>query len=459
MALREDIEEANASLDIGRTPAQAHADILREEYAIAHDFARATTPAERSRAFAILFVSLVCMGAGQTVLFNILPPLSRQLGLSAVQTTSIFSVSAAVWVVTAPYWGRMSDHWGRKPVMLMGLLAFALSFALFASVMLGGLHKWIPAALVFPLLIVTRSLYGTLGSGTSPAAQAYVADRTTPKERLQGVATIGSAFGLGTTVGPGIASLFVVIGLLAPFYFISATAVASAAMIWFLLPERSPPKQHVRVKSTLKWYDTRILPFVLFSVGLSTASTVPMQTMGFFFMDVLKIKADVAAQFNLVGQMASSMSALFAQLVVVQRFSMSARRLTYLGLLAAFLSCAIFLVIGHFGPLVFAMALSGLGFGMARPGFTAGASLSVAPHEQGAVAGILGGASATGFIAGPLIGWMYEGSPYLPYAFAATLVIALALYMRLSPTLHHAGDVPPEIDAVEEAVETQIAEG
>ncbi|MBV9043925.1 MAG: hypothetical protein JO294_02275, partial [Alphaproteobacteria bacterium] len=48
-----------------------------------------TTREERRRAFAILFVSLLCMGAGQTVLFNILPPLSRQLHMSAVEVTTV----------------------------------------------------------------------------------------------------------------------------------------------------------------------------------------------------------------------------------------------------------------------------------------------------------------------------------------------------------------------------------
>ena len=434
-----------------------HAAILREEIEIAHDFARVTTPAERRRAFGILFISLVCMGAGQTVLFNVLPPLSRQLGLSPVQTTSVFAVSAAVWVVTSTYWGRKSDQWGRKPVMLLGLLAFAASFALFAGVMLGGLRHWLPAFAVFPLMVVTRSLYGLLGSGTQPASQANVADRTTPAERLQGVATIGSAFGLGTAVGPAIASLFAVIGLLAPFFFISVLALASAATIWFLLPERTPPKAREPVKSNLKWYDRRILPFVIFAIGLSTASTVPIQTMGFFFMDVLQVKPEAAAQFNMIGQMASSMAALFAQLVLIQRVHISARAMTNWGLGAAFACCLIFLLSGQFGPLVFALALSGLGFGLARPGFTSGASLSVAPHEQGAVAGIIGGASAMGFIAGPLIGWMYEWSPYIPYVFAAVLLVGLYIYMWLSPTLRNAGIVEPDTEVVEEAAETPVA--
>ncbi len=437
--------------------AERHAQTLREEIAIAHDFARLTTPAERRRAFGILFVSLVCMGAGQTVLFNILPPLSRQLGLSAVQTTSVFAVSAAVWVVTSTYWGKKSDHWGRKPVMLLGLLAFAASFALFASVMLGGLQHWIPAFAIFPLMVATRSIYGLLGSGTQPASQAYVADRTTPAERMQGVATVGSAFGLGTAVGPAIASLFAVIGLLAPFYFISVLALASAATIWFLLPERTPPKAREPLKSNLKWYDRRILPFVIFAIGLSTASTVPIQTMGFFFMDVLHVKPEAAAQFNMIGQMSSSMAALFAQLVLIQRVHISARAMTNWGLGAALGCSAIFLLSGQFGPLVVGLALSGLGFGMARPGFTSGASLSVAPHEQGAVAGIIGGASAMGFIAGPLIGYMYEWSPFIPYIFMGVLLVGLVVYLWLSPTLRNAGIIETDPEVLEESAETPVA--
>jgi MFS family permease len=126
---------------------------------------------------------------------------------------------------------------------------------------------------------------------------------------------------------------------------------------------------------------------------------------------------------------------------------------------AAFLSFVIFLLTAQFGALVFALALSGLGFGMARPGFVSGASLSVAPHEQGAVAGIIGGASATGFIFGPVIGWMYEKSPFVPYWFGLAMMVLLFVYMWISPTLRNAGDVPPEAEAAEEAAETPMANG
>jgi MFS family permease len=200
-----------------------------------------------------------------------------------------------------------------------------------------------------------------------------------------------------------------------------------------------------------------VLPFVIFAIGLSTASTVPIQTMGFFFMDVLHVRPENAAHYNMVGQLATSLAALFAQLVVVQYVRMSSRAMTNIGLGAALLSCAAFLLFGNFMVLAVGLAFSGLGFGLARPGFTTGASLSVAPHEQGAVAGVIGGASAMGFIAGPLIGWMYEWSPYVPYVFAAVLLVGLFVYQWLSPTLRNAGIIPPDIEIVEEDLETPVA--
>jgi MFS family permease len=420
-------------------------------------FARVTTPAERKRAFFILFVSLVCMGAGQTVLYAILPPAARELHLSALQMTSVVSVSALIWVFSSTYWGLKSDRWGRKPVMLMGLVAFGVSFTLLAGVLELGLRHLIPVVFVFPVMVAMRSIYGTFGSGTSPAAQAYVADRTTKDERLAGIATINAAFSLGTAIGPGIVVLSA-IDLLAPFYFVSILALGSAALIWFLLPERTAPKSHARqFKSSLRWYDRRILPFVLFTVGLSLVGTIPVQTMGFFFIDVLHIAAKDSTQFTMVGQIASAMSALVAQLLVVQQLDLSVRQLTAWGCAATIAGFVVFLTVTQFALLVFALVLIGFGFGMARPGFTSAASLAVSSKEQGAVAGILSGAAATGFIAGPVVGAMYDASPYLPYAFGVASLVGLFAYMWISPTLRNAGIVVPDTAIVEEATATPVA--
>lgn len=434
--------------------AERHAAIIHDEYEIARAYARVTTPAERSRAFAILFVSMVCMGAGQTVIYTILPPVGRQLGLNPFQMTTIFACSAFIWVFSSAFWGARSDLWGRKPVMLAGLIAFAVSFAAFASTMLFGLRHVLPAAFVFPLMIASRCIYGTFGSGTSAAATAYVADRTTPKERLHGVAIISMAFALGTIFGPLFGLGVDYVGLLSPFYGISALALASFVAIWFFLPERTPPRRLSMSPATLAWHEPRMFPFVAFGLVLSLAGSIPTQTMAFFFQDTLKLDSHQTATASSIGILAQGLATLFAQFVVVRRSGLSSRVLTIAGIVVAVLSMVAFDMARHFFDIVAALVLSGLGFGMARPGFTSGASLSVAPHEQGAVAGLLGAAGAAGFIFGPLIGWLYEISPMAPYAFGAAILSMLLVAQYLSSVLRRAGDIPPEPD--DENTETQV---
>jgi hypothetical protein len=164
----------------------------------------------------------------------------------------------------------------------------------------------------------------------------------------------------------------------------------------------------------------------------------------------------MTAVYTAIGLMASDMAALFAQFVVVQRMGFSARTLTIAGIVTTVLSNAMFLFVGDFSTVVLAMIMSGLGFGMARPGFTSGASLAVAPHEQGAVAGFLNAAGAAGFIFGPLIGWLYEFSPRVPYMFGVVAMLSLLAAQFISKVLRDAGTLPTDMEAIEEPTETPV---
>jgi MFS family permease len=427
----------------------------------AHDpVVHVTTPEERKRAFGVLFVSLMCMGAGQSVMFAILPSLARQMGLTEFEASLPFVFSATIWVFTSGYWGEKSDHWGRKPVILLGLMAFGVSFGLFAVVASIGIARLLPVLVAYPLMIAARSLYGIFGSGAAPAAQAYVVDRTTRNERTRGVAGIGAAFGLGTTIGPGIGSALVVFGLFAPFYFTAFAAFASAGAIWLLLPERSAPKLKLVRKTVLRWHDRRVWPFIVFGVGVSTVGAIPIQTVGYLFIDVLHFSPAIAPQYTGIGLVAASVAGLFAQLVIVQLLKLSARSLIYWGSAIALISNLLFAIGHQFGPLVFALIMSGLGFGMVRPGYAAAASLAVDPHEQGAIAGLTGATGAAGFIFGPMIATgLYRIAPSAPYIFGAALMVALYGYALWSPHLRNAGLIASDTDAAEEAPETQVPNG
>src|SRR5262245_12792202 len=161
-----------------------------------------TSEAGRKRAIALLFCCLIANGVGQTLMFAILPPLARDLKLSEFQVGSIFAVSATIWVFTSAFWGARSDFWVRRPIILIRLIAFCVSLLGFASVMRFGLWGLITPTATYALLVLTRSIFGIFGSGAYPAAQAYIADRTTASERTEGIAMLNAAFGLGAAIGP-----------------------------------------------------------------------------------------------------------------------------------------------------------------------------------------------------------------------------------------------------------------
>ncbi len=389
-----------------------------------------TRRAPRPRGFRILFVCLVCIGLGQSMLFAILPPAARELGISPVQISIIFATSASFWIFVSPWWGRQSDVWGRRPVILIGLLGFGLSMALLgATIALGG-SGLLPAALVWPMLIASRCVFALVGSGTGPASQAYVADRTTAHERAAGMAFVSAAFGVGETVGPAVGGVLASVALTAPLFFTAALSAASAAVIWFRLPEEGPARKHGEAPRRIAWTDRRVTPFLLVIAALQAVRATTVITFALFLQDVLGLNATEAAQRAGLGFVALAASGLVAQLVVIQRLRPTARRMLQVGvplmLLAFVLLCA-----GDGLPaFLLGLASLGLGAGLVRPGSAAGASLAVAADEQGAVAGLLGGLTVLGNVFGPVLGTsLYEVDPRAPYVLNAAIMTAVLAYV------------------------------
>src|SRR6185312_10525754 len=98
------------------------------------------------------------------------------------------------------------------------------------------------------------------------AAQAYVADVTTPEERAHGMGMIGAAFGLGFILGPALGALFALVDARAPFFAAAALAAGNLLLAWRRLPE---PERHVSGSPTPRrsllrraLADGRLAPFV-----------------------------------------------------------------------------------------------------------------------------------------------------------------------------------------------------
>ena len=371
------------------------------------------------------------------MLFAILPPAAREIGLSELQVSVIFVSSATIWVFVSPFWGRRSDVVGRRRIILIGLLGYALSMVLLATTIGLALDRWLPAATVWPLMVASRCVFALLGSGTGPASQAYVADRTTAGDRTAGVALVNAAFGLGQTLGPATGAALAVLGLLAPIYFAAALAVVSAAVIWFYLPEGEPVRRTPASRATrLRFYDKRILPFLLLATSVQAVQATTAITLAFFLQDTLGLSADKTGQYAGLGFMALAGAGLLAQLVLVQRLRWTPSVMIHVGLP---LSLAAFVLIsfepGYALNLV-GLAMLGVGLGLVRPGNAAGASLSVGSEEQGAVAGLLGAIGVLGNVFGPLLGTsLYSLTPIAPFLLNAVIMAAGLTFSLAHPRL------------------------
>ncbi|MEM8547434.1 MAG: MFS transporter [Pseudomonadota bacterium] len=218
-------------------------------------------------------------------------------------------------------------------------------------------------------------------------------------------------------------------------WFIVAVMVAFIVAIALLVPEKSAPGKTTDIPP-LPFLDPRIRAFVLYAIVVNFAYATPLQTAAFFFIDQLGFSATDVAQFVGVGLSAAALAALFAQLVIVQRFRVPPWFLMLAG--AALLGLAQLLMAfsTSFAPMTFALMLNGLGAGLAIPGFGAGASLAVGPEQQGAIAGITGAMTAAGFCLVPIINLtLYRVDPAAPYLFDALLMGALFVFTLRSPSM------------------------
>lgn len=404
-----------------------------------HDISRP----DRRGAFLLLFFCLLAVGAGNTMLTSaVLPPLTRELGLPDWTAGAIFSLSAAIWVVTAPYWGAKSNLWGRRRVAAIGMLGFAASMFFFALISMAALFGWMTNwVLIFVLLLTARSLFGVFGSATNPAAQAYVADRTSREERMDEISTLTSGFTLGQMAGPAAAAALIsggallspTVGLLAPVAVITVIALVVAWLVATKLPEHRAPRSDAGLARSGEkglWRQKAIFPFLLYAVGLSLATGVLSQTFPYAIMDRMNAPGAASAQYTGPAMTMGAMATLISQLVLIPRLRLPARSLMVYGAIMLALASLFMVWAQDFALFAFAQILFGLGQGFARPGFSVGVSLAATQEQQGDVAGLITAANGMGFVVSPLFGlWMYENvNSQAPFIFCTGLVVVMAIY-------------------------------
>ena len=422
----------------------------------------AARPTRVDRDFALLFMVMLTIAAGNTALQSVLPALGRSLHVADSGVAAAFSVSALLWVIAAPYWARRSDRHGRRAMILLGMSGFAVSLGLCGIFLLAGINGWISGSLAFLLFIGGRLVYGTFGAAAPPAVQAMVAGSTTREERTKALTLLASAFGLGTILGPAIAPYLILgmigpvqVGLAGPAFIFCGFGVAMVVTIYRMLPRDSGVPRWsggkgaataypsiggqssgasitaatAQTSEQVGYFDPRIRAWMIAGLVMGHAQAMTGQAIGFLVIDRLNLPPAMALQPTGLVLIIGAGSALLAQWGIIPNLNLDPRRLVIVGLVLAAIGTALTGIATSLYGIALAFGLASLGFGFTRPGFTAGASLAVGPEAQGSVAGKVTSVNGASFVLGPSIGvGLYELSKPLPYLVAGAAMAALLFY-------------------------------
>jgi predicted MFS family arabinose efflux permease len=178
---------------------------------------------------------------GFGIILPLLPFYAEKMGASPLRITIMVASFSATQLLAAPLWGRVSDRIGRKPILVGGLFASAVSYLIFG---LAGSYWW---------LLFSRITAGAAGGNVS-VAQAYVADITTHDERAAGLGHLGAATGLGVMMGPAVGGFFSTWGLGAPGFVAAGLCLLNALAAYFFVPESRPQEHRGRKGQASTWH-------------------------------------------------------------------------------------------------------------------------------------------------------------------------------------------------------------
>jgi len=382
----------------------------------------------------IIFVTVFIDLLGFGIIIPLLPFYAESFGASALTIGLLGTSFSLMQFLFSPIWGRWSDRIGRRPVILFGLMGSCLSYLVLA----------LSTSLM--LLFVARIIGGIAGA-TIPAAQAYIADVTTPANRAKGMGMIGAAFGLGFIFGPAIGGVLSRVSPETPMWFASALCLANFIAAWFLLPESRDAGSLTRTLGRVEAFrhalrkPTLVLLMALFFIvtmafsGFETTFALfgeakfgfTASTIGFVFAFIGLVLATV--QGVLVGK-------------VVKR--VGERRLIPMAIMSVAIGIGLLPFVWNIPTLLGALALLAAGMGFNTPSMTAMVSKLADPDDQGGILGLFSSISSLGRVVGPAWGgYLYDAyGMTTPYVSAAGLMVIAFFVSFIGLRNVRAGDTP-----------------
>jgi EmrB/QacA subfamily drug resistance transporter len=175
-------------------------------------------------------------------------------------TGAIYMLTATV---TMPLYGKLSDLYGRKPIMMLGMVAFL------AGSMASGLSQ------TMIQLIAFRAVQGVGAGGLQPVAMTIVGDIFKPAERARIQGVFGAVWGVAAMSGPLLGGLIVHALSWRWVFFINVPfGLLSAVMLTLFFHEPLAKKDH-----SLDVAGTVLLASAIVALLLGASRWAPMVTL------------------------------------------------------------------------------------------------------------------------------------------------------------------------------------
>jgi len=385
----------------------------------------------------ILFtVFLDLLGIG--LIFPIGPFYASMFGANAFEVGLLFTLFSVAQFLTIPILGTLSDRYGRRPVLLIGVAGEVVGYILFGT-----------ATSLF-MLYVSRLVAGA-SSGNIGAAQAYIADISTPRERTRSFGLLGAAVSVGFLFGPAMGGFLGQYDLRLPAFAAAALVVVNWITILVWLPESLPPDR--RAQGSLS---TGINPFAVLSTllrrpllrgPLAVTFLCNLAFSGYLasFALFTSTKFGWGPQQVSVVLVIQSIMSILIQTLGVRRLSESLADTTILLLgIGANLLGFLVIALAPSPPYLYLLSapLQATGSALWRPSLSSLITKLVSAREQGLANGGSQAASALATIIGPMAaGIIFErvgiASPFVAGAAMFALAAAtIEVAVRLQPKLH-----------------------
>ncbi len=375
----------------------------------------------------ILAFTLLVVMLGYGMILPVMPFYIEHFGAGGAEMGWLMSAYALMQLIFAPIWGIVSDRVGRKPILMLGVLGYAL------TLLLMGLAE------TFWMLFAARVFSGILSAAALPTAMAYVGDQTPEAERGSGMGQLGAATGVGVVAGPLLGGFLSGDNLSLPFLVGSGVAFLALLLIFLLLPEAGFSKAAERktgapLKDALRTAGgpagmMLVVIFVL-SFGLTG-----FQGIGGLY---------VVKKFNFDTRQVGSMWMVMGAILVVGQGLLTGPLIRRFGERIVVLAglgggAAGFLLLGlarDFTTTLLALSAFTLSLALSTPAINAVLS-RMAGEKQGVMMGLNSASASLGKVAGPLwSGYLFDINIEYPYISGAAvllvdLLISLAVWQRL----------------------------